>query len=315
MSKLHFNPKTLRYEVIHNRKKWIRNALYILVSGMAFAAFFIFLIINFYNSESERKKSRELEVYEETYEKLEKQYRESVDQLKKLEKQDKDLFKQIFETQPLDTTLLSDQLLTDQNHDALDMQQVIRSSSVSLQLFESKAGIWNNYIDFLQWYFFNRLDQKSLPLVIPLPEKSYTLVSGFGERIHPIFKTKRQHNGLDFAARAGTPVYAAGDGVVLENGKMELTGYGTVVRIQHRSNIVSLYAQLLESKVTPGQRVKRGELIGYVGSSGIAIGPHLHYEIWVDHKPVDPMRFLVGVSPGEYYQLQRVASMFNQSMS
>lgn len=315
MSKLHFNPKTLRYEVIHNRKKWIHNALYILISGLAFAAFFIFLIINFYSSESERKKSRELEVYEDTYEKLEKQYRQSVEQLKKLEKQDKELFKQIFETQPLDTALLSDQLLEGQSHDALDMQQVIKTSSVSLRLFESKSDIWNNYIDFLQWYFFNRFDQQSLPLVVPLPPKSYTLVSGFGERIHPIFKTKRQHNGIDFAARAGTPVYAAGDGVVLENGKMELTGYGTVIRIQHRNEIVSLYAQLLEAKVKPGQRVKRGELIGYVGSSGIAIGPHLHYEIWVDHKPVDPMHFLIGVSAEEYYQLQRVASMFNQSMS
>jgi len=314
---LRFNTKTMQYEEVHKRHSRWHNVLYIVLVGVAFGLLFIFIGTTIFKSKAVRKKEHDLAMYKEAYEKASLQYQQEVELIKKLELKDREIFKEIFETDPTDTNLLSNRIIHDEKYDlpGADISDMLSLLNSRFDKIEETS-----YKDFKRIKFASYLIQhnndfiQALPIRLPLREGSYTLVSGFGKRIHPIFKTQRQHNGLDFAARAGTEVLAAGNGTVLEI-PQNLAGYGTVVFISHGYGYYSLYAQLLDSKVSPGQKVKAGDIIGFVGSTGISIGPHLHYEIWKDKKPIDPIRFLFTISPKEYIEMFKVASQFNQCLS
>jgi murein DD-endopeptidase MepM/ murein hydrolase activator NlpD len=125
-------------------------------------------------------------------------------------------------------------------------------------------------------------------LAVPIPGAPIT--SGFGPRTHPIYGDVRMHTGIDFGAGYGTPIRAAGDGVVVSAGP--LGGYGNATVIDHGNGLATLYAHQSDMAVVPGQRVSRGQVIGYVGSTGFSTGPHLHFEVRVRGTPVDPMQYL-----------------------
>lgn len=125
-------------------------------------------------------------------------------------------------------------------------------------------------------------------LAVPIPGAPIT--SGFGPRTHPIYGDVRMHTGIDFGASAGTPIRAAGDGTVVSAGP--LGGYGNATVIDHGNGLATLYAHQSSIAVSPGQRVSRGQVIGYVGCTGLCTGPHLHFEVRVRGTPVDPMQYL-----------------------
>ncbi len=116
------------------------------------------------------------------------------------------------------------------------------------------------------------------------------IASGFGNRTHPISGTSRMHTGVDLSCGNGTPIGAAGDGVVAEAGWQG--GYGNAVVIDHGNGLATLYGHQSSLAVSPGQRVSTGQTIGYVGSTGYSTGPHLHWEVWVNGTPVDPMGYV-----------------------
>ena len=122
------------------------------------------------------------------------------------------------------------------------------------------------------------------------------ITSGFGLRVHPILRFARMHNGLDFGAGWGTPIHAAADGQVIKAGWAG--GYGRQVRIAHGDGMATSYSHMSRMAVDPGAYVRQGQLIGYVGSSGLSTGPHLHYEVLRDGRAVNPMsvRFASGPS-------------------
>lgn len=122
------------------------------------------------------------------------------------------------------------------------------------------------------------------------PCASTNLTSYFGYRVHPIFGTRKLHSGMDVGAGTGTPIYAAGNGVVIESGWTG--GYGKAVIIDHGGGVATLYAHSSELYVYPGQKVKRGQLIAAIGSTGFSTGPHLHFEVRVNGVPVDPLTYL-----------------------
>src|SRR5207244_13313636 len=125
-------------------------------------------------------------------------------------------------------------------------------------------------------------------LSVPIPGAPIT--SGFGPRVHPIYGDVRMHTGIDFGAGYGTPIHAAADGVVMSAGA--LGGYGNATVIDHGNGLATLYAHQSGMLVAPGQRVSRGQVIGYVGCTGLCTGPHLHFEVRVRGTPVDPMQYL-----------------------
>ena len=155
----------------------------------------------------------------------------------------------------------------------------------------------------------------SIPAIQPVNNEDLTrMASGFGYRIDPFTKVRKKHFGMDFTAPRGTPVYATGDGIV-KRADAGASGYGRHIRIDHGYGYVSLYAHLYRYNVRKNQKVKRGDLIGFVGSSGRSQAPHLHYEIFKDGVKINPINFYYGnLSPEEYNEMLAKASLENQSL-
>ena len=140
------------------------------------------------------------------------------------------------------------------------------------------------------------------------------LISGFGYRLHPILHVKKMHTGLDFRAPVGTPVYATADGTVEHSGRRG-NGYGIHINIDHGYGYSSKYAHLSKTLVSEGQKVKRGDLIGHSGNTGLSKGPHLHYEIIKDGKKIDPVDFFYSdLAPEQFVEFKKQSQQFNESM-
>ena len=155
----------------------------------------------------------------------------------------------------------------------------------------------------------------TIPAIQPVRNENLKrMASGFGYRTDPFTKARKFHYGMDFTAPRGTPIYATGDGVV-KRADNRAAGYGKHVRIDHGYGYVSLYAHLYKYNVRKNQKVKRGDIIGFVGSTGRSQAPHLHYEIFKDKKRINPLNFYYGsLSAEEFTELLQRASVENQSL-
>lgn len=152
---------------------------------------------------------------------------------------------------------------------------------------------------------------KRIPSIRPV---AGGIVSGFGNRIHPINKVRHIHSGIDFVAKSGTPVVATADGEVVVSG-IKGNGYGIHVDINHGFGYLTKYAHLSKVAVNVGQKVKRGDIIGYTGNTGLSKGPHLHYEIEKNGKKINPIDYFSSdLSPQQYVQLRKEADHENESM-
>lgn len=157
----------------------------------------------------------------------------------------------------------------------------------------------------------------SMPTIKPirsdLLSKDLGLLSGFGPRLHPVFKVMRMHNGIDFTAKTGTPIIATGDGQIVKAERVG--GYGNVVIIKHGNGYETLYGHMNRIDVKSGQKVTRGQQLGTVGSTGTSTAPHCHYEVHYHGKPVNPLSFVMdGLTPAEYKALTEAAETVNQSL-
>ena len=156
----------------------------------------------------------------------------------------------------------------------------------------------------------------SIPAIQPIHnEELNRLASGYGMRLHPILKVRKMHTGIDFSAAKGTPVYATGDGVIVEV-NTEFGGYGKSIIIDHGFGFTSRYAHLNDFNVKRGQKIKRGDQIGSVGNTGSATAPHVHYEVMKEGKYLNPVNyFFKDLEPSEFDKILELASRENQSLS
>jgi murein DD-endopeptidase MepM/ murein hydrolase activator NlpD len=154
----------------------------------------------------------------------------------------------------------------------------------------------------------------SIPAIMPLNNKNLKHApSGYGWRTHPIYKTQEFHPGMDFTAEQGTPIYATGDGIV-EVADAAAQGYGNHVVINHGYGYQTLYGHMSKMATKPGAKIKRGDLIGYVGSTGLSTGPHVHYEVIKNGEKVNPINFYYNdLSPEEYQIMLEMSSKSTQS--
>lgn len=176
-----------------------------------------------------------------------------------------------------------------------------------LDLFERQLYAQSLSFDQLRATASKQKDKLAhIPSVIPINIKDFTMSSGYGVRRDPIYGSSKFHAGLDFAAKTGTPVFATADGRVTEAGRQ--SGYGNCVDISHGYNYLTRYAHLSEILVKPGQEVKRGEMIGKVGSTGKSTGPHLHYEVRFKDEPQNPVNYyFMDLTPEEYAEMVQLA--------
>lgn len=201
------------------------------------------------------------------------------------------------------------------NRDVLREAPNVIRNYVSLEKLQSQLTVEEQSYDELNTLLNDKIRMwDSRPAIQPINNKQLNqLFMSYGARMHPIFKVMKDHNGLDFSAPKGTPVYATGDGIIIMAHRS--TSYGKVIYIDHGHGYETRYAHLSSFIVHPGDRVKRGHIIGYVGSTGTSQSSHLHYEVLVNGKHVNPINFFQrDLSNSEYERLIEIAQTQNRAL-
>ncbi len=320
--KYYYDPETLSYRKIEPKKsKKIRNFLLFLLASALFGGLMLVGLLNssFFNTPKELALQRELKNYELQFELLNKKMSQLEEVLANIEERDNNIYRLYFEANPipeeqrragfgginrykeLEGFNNSEMIIsTLKRMDVLQKQMVVQSKSLDeiAKLAKEKEKLL-----------------AAIPAIQPVSNEDLTrMASGYGWRSDPFTKVRKFHYGMDFTAPRGTPVYATGDGVVTraDNGS---AGYGRHIRIDHGYGYVTLYAHLSKYNVKRGQRVKRGDIIGFVGSTGRSQAPHLHYEVFKDGERINPINFYYGsLSAEEFEALLKAASQENQSL-
>ncbi len=301
-----FDPETqeLReYRVGWQQWMW-RGILMLMLMG-AGAAVTIYGFNHYWDTPEEQiLKSRLLE-YQYRVEQLSAQVRDVSRVVQALEEKDEKIYRVIFEAQPIDPSIRQGGFGGARRYD--DLIQLDPSGKVAA--VAQKVDKLRNQVYFLTRSFeeIGHLAMKKedwarhKPVIIPIPgDKIKRFASGFGYRVHPFYKIRKFHKGVDFSARKGTPIYATGDGVV-KVVKRSRKGYGNMIIIDHGYGYETLYAHMSKFNVRQGQKVKRGDVIGYVGSTGLSMAPHLHYEVHKDGRPVNPIYYFHNdLTPDDY---------------
>lgn len=317
--KYYYNTNTLRYEkqVIPLRVTLLRILAFIsaaFVTGLVIVA----IAFKFLDSPKEKILRLQLERTQEQNKIYTERVTEIDERLKQLEKRDNDVYRSIFEASPIPDSARAKQIETKKERQMLagmDNEQLTDGLFKTLNILYNR--VMHQEVSYKEIEGMIRNKEKllaSTPAIQPINNKDLNrLSSGFSYRIDPIYKTVKFHAGLDFSAPSGTPIYATAQGVVRTAGNLG-NGYGNHVIIYHGYQYTTLYGHMFRIKVRPGQSVKRGEVIGYVGNTGKSTGPHLHYEVMKGGKHLDPIYFFYNdLTPEQYQQILKIASSRNQS--
>lgn len=310
-----FNHKTLNYEKFEEptRKRVGRVILYVL-STVVLALVLVFLFYTFFGSPKEKMQAREIEFLKLQYEILE----EKIDQmdlaLAELEHRDNEVYRVIFEADPIPTTFRKTSGIDTTGF--ADLQGYLNSDIVlkaerKLDEVASQLKVQSGSYDEVLELAKNKAQMLAcIPAILPLKEVDIRGISSyFGYRPDPIYKVSKFHSGIDFASAIGTDVFVTGDGVV-ETVEENYWGYGNVIIVNHGYGYKTRYAHLSKFGVTQGEKVKRGQVIGYVGSTGKSTGPHLHYEVIRNGEPTDPVHFFFNdLTPEEYETVLELAKL------
>lgn len=317
--KYHFNTHTLKYEkVVVSLKKRVLRIMGWLATAVVFGALIMVFAYNFFDSPKEKRLKRQLEETTYQLELLQQRTDQISAVLNDIQERDNTIYRVIFEADPIPSTVreagyggvdrykaLRDyynaDLLTNitKKVDQLSKQLYVQSKS-----FDEVWDLVKNKANMLS----------SIPAIQPVANKNLSRVaSGYGWRIHPIYKTEKMHTGMDFTAPVGTPIFATGNGTISKV-EMDGRGYGNNVLINHGYGYETLYGHMSKIIVRPGQKIKRGDMIGYVGNSGTSTGPHLHYEVRKNGNPVNPVNFYYNdLTPEEYQTMLEISSKAGQA--
>ena len=312
--KYFYNTHTLRYEklVTPLRVKLLR--YFGLLSGLIVGSAIIIYIYNrFFPKPAEIEASRKYELLKENYTVIDTKVKTLQEQLSALEKRDNDVYRSIFEANPLPDSARAKAIEKKKEIDKIKvMDDDTLGSNISRQLNNISARVAYQFESYsaIELLIKNQGSKLAcIPAIQPVSNKQLTrIASGFGMRIDPVYGTPKMHKGLDFTAPQGTPIYATGDGTANVPGYSE-SGFGNHVIIDHGYGYETLYGHMVRVKVRNGQRVKRGEVIGWVGSTGKSTGPHCHYEVHINGNEVNPVYFFYDdLNADQYDQLLKIAA-------
>ncbi|MEW6773962.1 MAG: peptidoglycan DD-metalloendopeptidase family protein [Bacteroidota bacterium] len=314
-----FNPQTLRYELAKT-SVWvvIANIFSYLITGLGFAVLTIYVAYNFFDSPKEKLLKKEIEILRTEYNILQSKMNKLELALNELQERDKNIYRVILEAEPMPDEIRKAGFGGKVNKEwaSLENADIIKQTQDRLLQLSKQFYIQSRSLDEIAELAKNKSEMlSSIPAIIPIKVKDLKkqVTSGFGWRVHPIYKTQEFHPGLDFPSNQGTPVYATGNGKV-EFASMDNSGYGLHVIINHGFGYQTLYGHLSKLAVRVGEKVKRGQLIGYVGSTGLSTAPHLHYEVIKNNEKVNPINYIFsGISEEEYAILVERANQSTQS--
>jgi murein DD-endopeptidase MepM/ murein hydrolase activator NlpD len=318
-----FNPHTLRYEkVLVTLRDRVKRISFSVLFGVVLGVVVVVVTLQFMEAPRERALRREVAQYKRQLRVLGDRVERAEAVLTDLEERDDVLYRTIFESEPVSEATRHSGIGGVERYEEFDKMEngaLLKQTTMKVDDLTKRLYVESKSLD--EVYEMARTKNErlaSMPAIMPLAKNQCKVVSGFGMRFHPILKYRRLHSGIDLTARPGTPIYATGDGVVRVAGRNQkgLSGYGVVTLIDHGYGFQTLYAHMQSTKVRVGQKVKRGEQIGTVGSSGMSSGSHLHYEVIINGKKVDPVYYFGGdLTPQEYEEVLELARQENQSMS
>lgn len=298
------------------RQRWLKALRYLVIAAFFFGVS-LFVSVNFFESPREKQLAEDLAAAHAQYNYL----CERVDELEKVvsdvHTRDRDLYRMIFEAEPPVPKAVLRQNYGDFKENAIS-KSIIRTSE---KVDKLANDLYAQSISLDQIFALAQQKEERMrrvPAIYPVNKHNSRMSSGFGYRFHPIYKALRMHTGVDIAAPHGSPIYATGDGrvTVADRSPVGYSGYGIVCKIDHGFGYESLYAHMSRLAVQPGQKVTRGDIVGYVGSTGASSGSHLHYEVLVNEKRVNPVYyFFIDISPEEYLEIFEKAKEVNQSLS
>ncbi len=315
-----FNPKSLSVECV---KRSFADRLKVLfryvLTGMIFSVVILIIGFTFFESPKERVLRREVEQFKVQYEILNDRIDVLNNLLVDLEERDDHIYRVIFEADPIPRPVREAAFGGTDRYAHLAGYQNSELMSLTMQRIDQLSGklyVQSKSYDEVFDMAINKADMlASIPAIVPIPDGANFLMSGYGMRIHPIYKTMRMHHGVDFTANVGTPIYTTGNGVVTR-AERNRHGYGLMVEIDHGYGYTTLYAHMSSLEVRRGQEVKRGEIIGKVGNTGTSTAPHLHYEVHRNNRSVNPVHYFYNdLTPEEFEIIIERASRVNQSLS
>jgi murein DD-endopeptidase MepM/ murein hydrolase activator NlpD len=317
--KYYYDTKTLSYKRIELSALNKLKRLFYFFMGSAFTGLIMVLIFfQFFDSPKEKKLNREIEYLSTQFQAMHDKMNQVDVVLDDLQHRDDNIYRVIFEADPIPRSIRKAgfggvnryQQLSGFSNSDLVVKVAEKADQLSKQLY-----IQSKSFDEIITLVTNKAEMlASIPAIQPVSNKNLSrMASGFGYRIHPIYKTKKFHYGMDFSAVLGTPIYATGNGKIAKV-RRSRRGFGNHVVINHGYGYKTLYAHMTKYIVKRGQKVKRGEIIGYVGSTGTSVAPHLHYEVHKDNKKINPVNFYYNdLNPEEYEKMIFLSSQSNQS--
>lgn len=317
--KYRFNTKSLTYEKVKVtfRDRFWRFLSYLAI-GLVFATGTVLLAYKFIDSPKEKMLKREIEALQLQYNLLHKKMDQAQVVLNDLQDRDDNIYRVIFESEPIPNSIRqagfggSDRYSVFDNYDNAEL---LKTTTERLDKITKQLYIQSKSFDEVVKLAKNKEQLlSSIPAIMPINNKDLRRQpGGFGWRTHPIYKTPEFHPGMDFAAEQGTPIYATGDGVV-ETADANAQGYGNHVVINHGFGYQTLYGHMSKMAVKVGKKIKRGELVGYVGSTGLSTAPHIHYEVIKNGEKVNPINFYFNdLTPQQYQVMLEMSSKSSQS--
>lgn len=278
----------------------------------------IVTFFQFFDSPKEKRLINEINHLVNQYEVLDNKMSKIEVVLDDIQKRDDNIYRTIFEADPIPTSIRKQGFGGINRYKELEgfsNSKIIIETSSKIDQLTKQLYLQSKSFDEIIDLTKDKLSMlASIPAIQPVSNKNLKrMASGYGYRIHPIYKTRKLHTGMDFSAKIGTEIYATGNGKISKVRRSK-KGYGNYVEINHGYGYKTLYAHMSKSIVKKGQKVKRGEVIGYVGNTGTSVAPHLHYEVHKNGKKIDPVNFYYNdLSTEEYSKMLEISSQNNQS--
>ena len=318
--KYYYDSDTLSYRKIELRKRdKFRRLMVFMAASALMGGLMVLIIYQFVESPRQKVLKREMENMKLHYDLLNKKMAQAQDVLEDIQKRDNNVYRTYFEANPIPEEQRKAGFGGINRYKSLegfDNSEMIIQATRDLDILSKQLYVQSKSLDEI----INLAKDKeellaSIPAIQPVSKQDLTrMASGYGWRLDPFTKARKRHKGMDFTSPRGTPIYATGNGKVIRADN-SASGYGRHIRIDHGFGYVTLYAHLSKYNVKRGQRVKRGDLIGYVGSTGRSQAPHLHYEVRYNENPVNPINFYYGdLSPAEFQEMLQMASQEGQSL-
>ena len=319
MNKFTYDPDSLRYSEVKNnlRAKFIRGFVFI-TAGLTLAISLNVIYALFFDTPYERQVRQENKSLSQDFNLLYQRYFQIDTVLKSLKSTDENIYRMIFESEPVRRSGIK----ISSYNPGIYFELMERENK---KLVSETAIILNevlNEIDLNSWEYNHLMSlvtdkQKmlsSIPAIQPISNNDLIrTASGFGYRVHPIYKILKFHSGMDFTAPIGTPVFATGDGVIEEVNDTR-RGSGKTIVIDHGFGYKTSYSHLDGFNVRKGKQVKRRDIIGWVGNTGLSVAPHLHYEVLLQSKPVNPVNyFFLDLTPEQYDKMIELSIKSGQS--